>query len=94
MTLIPCPECQKPISADAIACPQCGHPLKRYCWPAGYLGDNELRAMQRSSIYILCAALIVGIVLMFFVATKRRQALPEPAPPAQAKMIDPVLDIR
>lgn len=27
MTLIPCPACERQVSAQAISCPQCGHPL-------------------------------------------------------------------
>lgn len=27
MALIPCPECQRQVSTQAVACPQCGHPI-------------------------------------------------------------------
>ncbi|MGD9853144.1 MAG: zinc ribbon domain-containing protein [Nitrospirales bacterium] len=26
MALVPCPECQKPVSTEAVACPQCAYP--------------------------------------------------------------------
>lgn len=38
MAMIDCPECQRPISDQAISCPSCGYPLKRMSFgPAGPL---------------------------------------------------------
>jgi type II secretory pathway pseudopilin PulG len=38
MSLTTCPECAKPVSSEAIACPACGHPIKPSPTPAKKTG--------------------------------------------------------
>lgn len=48
MPLIPCPECRREVSDQAIACPQCGHPLSQAAPGMGAKFstiDDELRRM-------------------------------------------------
>jgi hypothetical protein len=78
MTLMPCPECQRQISTAAAACPQCGHPLKQYCWPLGYLDARELRVMRRWGAVLCVVLLAVGLGLNYLLI-RRTQPLPQPA---------------
>ncbi len=53
MALIKCPECQREISADALACPGCGKPNK-----AGVNRSKD--SSQHAGCFIMVAALFVG----------------------------------
>jgi hypothetical protein len=103
MTLIPCPECQKPISADAIACPQCGRPLKVFYWPYGYLDEQDVKARRlraasvaRKTIAILLVAAIglfaAAMCLVFFGPRHIRSSPPERAPAVSPPIAVPPLN--
>ncbi len=50
MGLINCPECQRPVSDKAAACPQCGYPL-RETGPRGITGDPGYEYRSRAMLF-------------------------------------------
>ncbi len=67
MNLIPCPACQKQVSPEAVACPDCGHPLR----PADPIPNNppepQFEAYRKrvliGSFFICVCAVPIGILL-------------------------------
>ena len=55
MALTPCPECTQQMSAEADACPHCGHPNKKI---AARKNDNTQN--------VGCLLIIVGLILLAF----------------------------
>ena len=90
MTLKPCPQCGKQISATAIACPQCGHQIKLYAWPFGYQDERTLAANQRIILVIGVVLMFVtlGLCLVLFVR-KPAQTLRSPVPAAPVELPAP-----
>lgn len=64
MPLINCPTCNKEISADADACPECGHPMKKNRVHAEPVVTNENRE-EPFPKWIIAPLVVFGAVLLF-----------------------------
>lgn len=84
MTMMPCPECQKQISTAANTCPQCGHPLKLYCWGIGYLDERQIKARRNLAgvVLVVVVAIGVGLIGLNILLLRHTQSLPSPEPAA------------
>lgn len=47
MALTTCPECSRPVSDKAAACPACGYPLQAQASPPQGVGDEEVKEVIR-----------------------------------------------
>ena len=61
-SLIPCPTCGKEISSDAVACPQCGHPLR----PTFSHVQNTPSGAQVATSVASAISLIIGIAVLSY----------------------------
>jgi formylglycine-generating enzyme required for sulfatase activity len=73
MALVPCPECQEPISSQATSCPRCGYPVGR---------DREWR--RRAGAPAPRRALIAGVLLAVVAGVAAWLVIKRTSPPADA----------
>ena len=68
MALIPCPACSRQVSAQAVACPGCGHPNEAVS-PAGGGIARVLGGVAGTYISATTlASLVLGVVMFVCVA--------------------------
>ncbi len=83
MALVRCRECGKDISNQAAACPNCGCPVSR--------SHPFTRSAKGNPKHYGCGTLIVGIIMVWAVASCWRSATsdaPSPPPPPAPKAAD------
>lgn len=60
-----CPECQRRVSDQAQACPECAYPLRRSAGPAGAAGVQTIEKTSKElKAQVLWAAFTVGFGML------------------------------
>ena len=60
MAMVKCPDCGKDISSSAMACPNCGHPMKAALKPKG-------EGCFLQTLNIGCALVLIVIIFIVIV---------------------------
>jgi uncharacterized paraquat-inducible protein A len=68
--LVDCPDCDHPVSRDAVACPSCGRPLK------GLPRSPAMALLDIAAIVLMCVVLVpLGMGLLALAAAELPRAL-------------------